>query len=140
MLPPLWDNMIHQKIWPQTQWFGQIKTKQIGGQPDDTPANLKRLHGTSVALQGFPGDLEHWLKLRGGNVIQKYLYTPNFSPIGQLDAEIWHFGPHFWPQLRDPWTNPNIFYNVQSTNLCGVYIQISASQVQNCGSSSSPKE
>ena len=52
------------------------------------------LYGTSVALPGFPGDLEHWLNLRGGNVIQKYLYTPNFSPIGQLEAEIWHFGPN----------------------------------------------
>ena len=49
---------------------------------------------TSFALPGFPGDLEHWLNLRGGNVIQKYLYTPNFSPIGQLEAEIWHFGPN----------------------------------------------
>ena len=46
-----------------------------------------------VALPGFPRDLEHWLNLRGGNIIQKYLYTPNVSPIGQLEAEIWHFGP-----------------------------------------------
>jgi len=52
---------------------------------------------TSRALPGFPGHLQHWLKIRGGNTIQKYCYNPNFIPIGQLEAEIQHSGPHFWP-------------------------------------------
>ena len=52
------------------------------------------IYKTSVALPGFPGDLEHWLNLRGGNVIQKYLYTPNFSSLAQLDAEIWQYEPN----------------------------------------------
>ena len=38
---------------------------------------------TSRALPGFPGHLQHWLKIRGGNTIQKYFYNPNFIPIGQ---------------------------------------------------------
>ena len=54
------------------------------GRWNDISQSLVRTYPpTSRALPGFPGDLQHWLEIRGGNTIQKYFYNPNFIPIGQ---------------------------------------------------------
>ena len=69
---------------------------QGGGQSSDVLTLYeRRKYYTSRVLPGFPGDLQHWLKLRGGNIIQIYYYMPNFSPIEQLEAEIQSFLPNF---------------------------------------------
>ena len=98
-------------------------------------SNFAPLYFTSRALPGFPGHLQHWLKIIGGNTIQKYCYNANFIPIGQLEAEIQHSGPHFWPQLWDPWSNSKKNSYGQSTYYGGVQVKISAFQVQYCGRS-----
>ena len=42
----------------------------------------------------MPLTLQHIPILRGGNINEKYRHTPNFSSIGQLEAELWHFVPN----------------------------------------------
>ena len=42
----------------------------------------------------MPLTLQHRPILRGGNINEKYRHTPNFSSIGQLEAELLNFVPN----------------------------------------------
>ena len=88
------------------KYFFQIFSTQAGSQyqPESTWPELELifvndylLHTSNLSkwfdqpLFRFPLTLELWPYYKGGNIIWKYPYSPNFSQIGPAVTELWQF-------------------------------------------------